>query len=84
MKHKSVHVNALNESNENGGYYFMSLRTEKRVYILKQKELPIDDWVIENIENIAKEQDQPILRHTCQIFEWIFEIPIRASKEEDK
>ena len=70
MKRRSVPSIALRESNENGGYFFMSLHTGKRLHSNKWDELPIDDEIIKAVENIAEEQGQPLLPDQYPMFEW--------------
>ena len=43
MKHRSVPGNALEQWNDHGGYYFMSLFTGKRITSNNWDELPINE-----------------------------------------
>ena len=50
MKRRSVPAIALRESNDHGGFFFMSLHTGKRLHAYEWEELPIDDEVINRVE----------------------------------
>ena len=58
------------------------LITGKRLHALKWKELPIDDWVIDAVEQMAKDQQQPVLPDKCPIFEWSPGIPVDDHAQE--
>ena len=44
---------ALRDSNNNGGYYFMSLKTRKRIHGNKWSEVPINQDVIDRVYELA-------------------------------
>lgn len=54
---RSVSAIALNSSNQHGGYYFMSLYSDRRIHSYEWKELPIDKEVINRVEELATEED---------------------------
>ena len=54
MKRRSVPGITLNESNDHGGHYFMSLYTGKRLHSYQWTELPIDDDVIAQVRGLAE------------------------------
>ena len=61
MKSRSVPGVALKPSNNGGGQYFMSLYTGKRVHSYIWEELPIDDGVIQRVEQLAELEKQTVL-----------------------
>ena len=44
----------LNPSNKKGGYYFMSIRTGRKLHGFVWKELPITEEVITRVEDLGK------------------------------
>ena len=61
MKSRAVHAIALRRSNGARGHYFMSLYPGKRIHGYSWDQLPIDGYVIERVESLAKDQGQPII-----------------------
>ena len=57
MKRRSVPDIALNESNNHGGHYFMSLYTEKRLHSYQFTEIQIDDDLIAQVIYLAEGED---------------------------
>ena len=57
-------------SNNAGGYYFMSLYTRKLIHSYKWDELPINEYVMERVEYLAKDKDQPVIHDGYLFFEW--------------
>ena len=53
MKRRSVPSIALNESNDCGSRYFMSLYTGKLLHSYQCTELPIDDDVISQVRDLS-------------------------------
>ena len=79
MSSRSVPEIALEESNENGGHYFMNLYTGRRIHSHEWKELPIDDCVIERVKELAKNEQKkgrPITKEKFTILEWSPGVPI--------
>ena len=71
MKTRSTGAIALNPNgNTQGGYYFMSLSTGKRLSRIQWDELPMPDGVIARVEAMAALEDQPIMDNGVPIFEW--------------
>jgi hypothetical protein len=70
MKSRAVPAVALRRSNNAGGHYFMSLYSGKRIHGYKWKELPIDEYVIARVEELAKDQNQPLMHGGVPNFEW--------------
>ena len=62
-KHRSVGAIALNPSNERGRHYFMSLRTCKKLHRYIWTELPIMNEVIEQVEQLGEQDDEPLMMH---------------------
>ena len=56
-------------SNERGGYYFMSLRTGKRLHGFIWNEVPVTEEVIDRVEQLGEEDGQPLMENG-PIFEW--------------
>ena len=54
MNTRSVSAITLEQSNENGGHYFMNLHTGHRIHSYKLNKLPIDDDVIARFKAIVK------------------------------
>jgi hypothetical protein len=67
---RSVPAIALNPSNEHGGHYFMSLYSGKRLHSYEWKELPIDDDVINRVEELASREDAPTMINGYPVFTW--------------
>ena len=49
---------------------FMSLHTEKRIHRFQWDEIPIDKHVIERVEELSEEQNQPLMHRGKPCFEW--------------
>ena len=54
IKRRSVPSIAINESNDHGGHYFMSLYTGKRLQRYQWTEIPIYDGVIDQVRYLEK------------------------------
>ena len=70
MKRRSIPCISLNPTNDFGGHNFMSLETGKKLHGYRWQELPMDDWVINRVEELAKKEGQPKLIDKTPIFEW--------------
>ena len=81
MKRRSVPCIALNPTNNFGGHNFMSLETGRKLHGYKWKELPMDDWVIARVEEIAKKEGQPKLVNKTPLFEWTPGVPTVSNDE---
>ena len=68
-KARSVGAMALLPSNDQGGYWFMYLKTGHKLHGYHWVELPISDEVIDRVEQLADEQGQ-LLMENGPIFEW--------------
>jgi len=74
---RSVSGIALRASNNRGGYYFMSLESGRRIHSFMWRELPIFDYVIGRVQELAESEDAPSLdEDRCPIFEWLPGTPI--------
>ena len=82
-KPRSVPAIALRRSNNDGGHYFMSLHSGKRIHGYEWEELPIDEHVIERVEALAVAEKQPIMHRGMPSFEWAPGIPIEDDDEID-
>ena len=54
----------------------MSIHTGRRIHGYKWEELPIDEYVIERVEALAKEEDQPITNRGISCFEWAPDVEV--------
>jgi len=70
MDSRSTPGIALYESNEEDGFYFMSLATGKRVNARKWVPLPITDDVVARVSELADTQKQGALVNNQPTFEW--------------
>lgn len=59
MYKRSIPAIALRPSNNQGGYYFMSLNTGRQIHSYQWIELPIMEHVIQRVHFMAKKQNQP-------------------------
>jgi hypothetical protein len=82
-KARTVGVIALRRSNENGGYYFMSLKTGCELHGYEWTELPIDGHIISRVEEMAEAEGQPAMANG-PIFEWIPGVPILDDDEDEE
>ena len=76
MKRRAVPAIALNQSNRQGGHYFMSLDTGKRIHSYHWDKVPIPKEVINRVEKLAKLESQPLLTNKQPMFEWSPGVPI--------
>ena len=81
LKARSVPAIALKPSNDWGGFYFMSLITGKRLHAFKWTELPINEEVIERIDDLARKENQPILSNGTVLIEWNIENESGSSEQ---
>ena len=70
MDTRGVPSIALWQSNDNGGHYFMSLKTGKMINCNIWKELPISDSAISAVEKLGKHDKQPVLKNKNMIYEY--------------
>ena len=80
---RTVAAIALNAANESGGYYFMSLETGKRIHSKQWDVLPISNNVIDTVNDLGNEQQQPTLKHRVPLFEWAPGIEIDVPNDDD-
>ena len=81
MKGRSIPAIALKPSNNARGQFIMSLYTEK-IHSYIWEELPIDDGVIERVEELAFIEKQPAHIDDYPIFEWVPGIKIEDIQNE--
>ena len=60
----------------------MSLLTGKQLHAYNWTELPIDDYVIDRVEVLAKDENQPVMTNGYPIFERAPGVPILVTGEE--
>ena len=61
---------ALRISNNDGGYYVMSLHICNHIHDCQQKELSVEEFVIKRVEFLVKCEEQPIMHNRYPNFEW--------------
>ena len=81
MTGRGIPAIALKESNNAGGYYFMSLETGEKLHCHRWSEEPIDDYIINRVEELAEAEDQPVMPDGYPIFEWAPGIPMDGDDE---
>jgi hypothetical protein len=84
MKPRSIPAIALSEANNKGGHYFMSLATGKQILAYGWNELPIDEDVIARVEELAMNEEQPVLVNRVPLFEWAPREEITDVHEDDE
>ena len=96
MKGRSVPGISLKPSNNDGGQYFMSLYSGKRIHSYIWEYLPINDGMIQRAEQLAELENKSVLVDVNPLFKWTsgFDIeeehvgevedvvPVNAIKEE--
>ncbi len=68
--------------NAQGGYFFLSLITGRRISRQQWDELPMPDGIIATVERMALDQQQPVVGHGAPLFEWTPGVPIIDDVEE--
>ena len=76
MHKRSIPAIALKPSNNQGGYYFMSLNTGRQIHSYQWTELPVTDHVIQRVHSMTTKQNQPKLVDQTKYFEWRPDSPI--------
>ena len=77
-KERRTSAICLHPSNSQGGYYFLSLETGKKIQGYKFTELAMPNQVIDHIHELAEEEGAENLDDDgCPIFEWELGTPIR-------
>jgi hypothetical protein len=75
-KSRSIGAVALKISNEQIGYYLMSLLTGRRLHCYQWTELPVPDYVIDRIEEMPVRKNQPVMANGHPILEWRHGVPV--------
>ena len=57
----------------------MSLLTGQEMHRHQWQEFPIDNDVIQQVEELAYNDDQPIIKKHTPLFEWSLSIPIQPT-----
>jgi hypothetical protein len=73
----------LGESNELDGMYFMSLGTGKRLHSRKWIALPMNDYVVSQVNDLAEIERQPVMPGNMPIFEWAPDIVMELEQDPD-
>ena len=63
------------------GQYFMSLNTGKRIHSKNWDQLPIDEFVIDKVKELADKEEQPAIQNKCPLFEWGVGIEIEDNSD---
>jgi hypothetical protein len=74
--------------NAQGGYFFLSLTTGRKISRQQWDELPMPDGIIATVEHMAQTEQQPLLGPGAPLFEWSPGVEIeddtpQAIQEED-
>ena len=83
MSERSIPVIALKPSNNAGGHFFMSLYSGERIHGYNWDDLPIDEAVIEWVEQLASDENQPFNDDNIPFFEWLPGIKIEDEQIND-
>ena len=62
--------------NAQGGFYFLSLATGRKLSRQQWDPLPMPDGVIATVEHMAHDEEQPLVGHGAPLFEWTPGVPI--------
>jgi len=73
---------ALRETDRPGRYRFMSLDTGRVIHSHSWQELPIDDFVISRVHDLASREGQPLLVDGYPVLEFVPGVPIRDIDQE--
>ena len=83
-KERRVSAICLRPSNSQGGYYFMSIETGKRIHGYRFTELAMPQYVIDRVHQLATSEDAPNLDDDgCPIFEWEIGTPVRPENDDN-
>ncbi len=61
IEQRSIGAIALRPSNNEGGYWFMSLESGRKIHVYIWNELPIPDHVVQRVEELASNENVPDL-----------------------
>ena len=54
---------------EHGGYSLLLLAKGNKLHEFSRNEFPIDDYVIDRVEEMSISDNQPIMNNGCTLFE---------------
>ena len=83
MNRRIIPPITINESNNHGGHYFMSLYTGKILYSHEWKQLPIENDVIEQVKQFSSDEEVKLTKDRYPTFEWAPDIPIIDKTQEE-
>ena len=83
MKTRAVPAIALRRFNGVGVHYFMSLYSEKRIHGFKWENLPIDEYAIDRVEDLASEEEHAIMHNGMPSFDWIPGVTISDGSDDE-
>ena len=64
----SIPFIALNESNDHRGCSFMSLYTGNKIHSYEWTELPIDNYVIKQVNQLSSDEKFPLVKDKYPMF----------------
>ena len=70
MNSRTVPVISLEESNDMNGQYVISLNTGKILHSKHWNQIPIDEFVIDKVKELATNEEQPVIQNKYPLFEW--------------
>ena len=70
MNSRGTPAIALSEDNGAGGHFFMLLHSGRKIHAFSWEELPVHDDVIQRVEELATDEQQPELQNKSPLFEW--------------
>ncbi len=62
--------------NAQGGYFFLSLATGRKLSRQQWDALPMPDGVVAAVERMAQDESQPLIGQGAPLFEWSPGVPI--------
>ena len=81
-KERRTSAICLRPSNSQGGYYFMSIRTGRRIHGYRFTELSMPQHIIDRVHQLADDEGAPNLDDDgCPVFEWEIGAPVNDDQE---
>jgi hypothetical protein len=67
--------------NAQGGYFFLSLATGRKLSRKQWDNLPMPDGVVAAVERMAQDESQPLIGQGAPLFEWSLGVPIEEDAQ---
>ena len=83
MKTRTIDAIATKPASGRRGYHFMSLKTGKRVHAMNWTELPMPDYVIERVHELASREGAPEFINGGPLFEFAPGVPVDDEDEDE-